>query len=99
MRKFIIGVDGGGTKTIAVLSDLEGNIVCSDKTSGINYQIIGIDTASETITKLIRNLLKRAKIGSEEISFLLLGKNQCTSYLPSLYILCRDEEASHNVIR
>lgn len=73
MRKFIIGVDGGGTKTIAVLSDLEGNIVCSDKTSGINYQIIGIDTASETITKLIRNLLKRAKIGSEEISFLLLG--------------------------
>lgn len=73
MRKYLIGMDGGGTKTTAILSDIYGNVVCCSTTGGTNHQIIGIESASESIRKLVMSLLDQADLKSDDIGFLLMG--------------------------
>lgn len=52
---FIIGIDGGGTKTHAVITDRHGNILAEHFGGPSNFQIIGLEKAVETIFSLIRS--------------------------------------------
>jgi glucosamine kinase len=50
---YIIGIDGGGTKTTSVLCALDGAILAEAQGAPTNFQIIGIERASHTILDLI----------------------------------------------
>lgn len=63
VKGYVIGVDGGGTKTIAALSNLEGEILKLAKTGPSNLRNVGIKKAAENIALAIKKVLpKRGKI-------------------------------------
>lgn len=56
----IIGVDGGGSKTIALLADRQGKILGSADAGPSNYQILGLEGAAANIADAISPLLVSA---------------------------------------
>ena len=62
-QKYVIGVDGGGTKTIAALADLEGKILKIAKTGPSNLRNVDFKTAilniCEAILKVINGLRQK----------------------------------------
>jgi len=67
--KYIIGADGGGTKTILAAADIDGNIIARAQTGGINYNFIGYRAASEHFIGGIRAL----GINSGDIAAIAIG--------------------------
>ncbi len=57
--RFIIGVDGGGTKTLSALWDEEGNLLCWAKEGPSNPLFIGWEEAKKTIVEAITNVAKK----------------------------------------
>ncbi len=58
-QNYIIGVDGGGTKTITVLADLNGEILKIGKSESSNPRNVGIEITTENIIKAIKNILPK----------------------------------------
>lgn len=52
-QKYIIGIDGGGTKTHAIITNSSGEILKMHFGGPSNFQIIGVEAAAETIFSLI----------------------------------------------
>ncbi len=55
-RKYFLGVDGGGSKTTAVVFDENGNFVCSACGESINYYSVGLESAREAMSEIINRL-------------------------------------------
>lgn len=51
--KYILGVDGGGTKTVALLGDSNGNVIARGSSGPSNYQVIGFETACLSLESAI----------------------------------------------
>ena len=68
--KYIIGVDGGGTKTLALLADLDGNILARGLSGPCNYNAIGFESASAALERAI---ISACEEYPGEISALCLG--------------------------
>lgn len=76
MTKAILGIDGGGTKTHAVLSDLEGNILSTAANGAANWERIGISAVGTSLEELVSSALSTAKISRDDIvatTFALAG--------------------------
>jgi N-acetylglucosamine kinase-like BadF-type ATPase len=52
-ERLVIGLDGGGTKTAAELSDGNGNALASATGGPTNFQVMGVEPAARTIVDLI----------------------------------------------
>lgn len=61
-KKFVIGVDGGGTKTIAALANLRGKILRIGKSGSSNPRNVGIKKSGENIAQAIKKVLKKRKV-------------------------------------
>ena len=71
--KYLIGVDGGGTKTIGYIGNDEGLILAKAYGGPCNYHAVGIDNAKYTLDNLIKSLCSSINIDSKEIKILSLG--------------------------
>lgn len=71
--KYIIGIDGGGTKTVCVLANELAEVLDVSQTGCSNHQICGIETAVDTIVGLIDSAVNRAGITREDIAFVKMG--------------------------
>ncbi len=60
-NQFVVGVDGGGTKTAATLADMNGKIVARSVSGGSSLRNAGIKTAAENTAKAIYDVIKRRK--------------------------------------
>src|SRR5215212_8197788 len=67
---YILGVDGGGTKTLALLGDLDGNILARGLSGPSNYNAVGFHTACLALADAISMARKDY---SGEITSLCLG--------------------------
>ena len=67
---YILGVDGGGTKTLALLGNLDGNVLARGVSGPSNYNAIGFDAACSSLESAI-NLARKDYPG--EITNLCLG--------------------------
>ena len=56
MKKFVIAIDGGGTKTVGVLADLHGEVLNYKVGGPSNPNDVGEKQAKNTITRIIREL-------------------------------------------
>jgi len=65
----IMGVDGGGSKTYAVITDAEGNLLGEGLAGGANYQKIGLDSAMEQISTAMNQALAQAGVQHRDIDF------------------------------
>jgi N-acetylglucosamine kinase-like BadF-type ATPase len=66
-------MDGGGTKTKVILTDINLNPVFEATGGPSNFLVIGKDKVSETILELVNQCLSFQKISSDEIQALVLG--------------------------
>lgn len=64
-EQYVIGVDGGGTKTKAALANLKGKILKTEKSGSSNLENVGMKIAVQNIAKAVKRILpKKAKIAS-----------------------------------
>lgn len=70
---YLIGIDGGGTKTKGYISDLEGNILASAIGGSSNYLAAGRTTAKASLEQVINSLCNKIKINKEQIEIISLG--------------------------
>ncbi len=70
---YIIGIDGGGTKTHCVIANLEGESLyeCSGEAS--NFLLIGTEKVSETVFNLIDKCRHELNISFSDIGAIILG--------------------------
>src|SRR5689334_12209724 len=67
---YILGVDGGGTKTLALLADLDGHVIARGVGGPSNYNAVGFESACTALENAI-NAARKNHPG--EISALCLG--------------------------
>lgn len=73
MKNFLIGVDGGGSKTRMVLGDLEGRILADVLVGGSNHQQVGKECAERVLREGLAKLLAEADCTKEAVGFAFLG--------------------------
>jgi len=61
-EQYVIGVDGGGTKTIAALADLKGQIIKTVKTGPSSPRNVGIEKTADNVAKAINKVLRRGVV-------------------------------------
>ena len=60
---YVVGVDGGATKTVALVGTLEGRILGRAKTGSSNYHNIGSELAGKAVKEAVVRAKKRAGLG------------------------------------
>lgn len=77
--KYVIGIDGGGTKTQGILCDETGRVygVCTCGPS--NHQFISETEVRKNIENVIDGLLEETKISAENIAYIYFGLAGCDS--------------------
>ena len=73
MIKYVIGVDGGGTKTEAVLVDTMGNVLSRVRGGSSNFQALGPDKLKEVLSSLLHEILRKATVPVSNVSKIYLG--------------------------
>lgn len=61
-KHYIIGIDGGGTKTVAAIADLKGKILKTAKTGSSSPVNVGVKIATVNIAKAIKKVLRKGEI-------------------------------------
>ncbi|MBO8163625.1 MAG: N-acetylglucosamine kinase [Brevibacillus sp.] len=70
---YVIGVDGGGSKTVAALCDERGRVVAAVWGDSSNVQSRPFPEVEQTLKLLITRLLQEAGIGADELAAVFLG--------------------------
>ncbi len=73
MPRYIIGLDGGGTKTAGVLCAPDGAILAEAQGGPSNFQVIGVETAAKTILDVIQSCCHTIGCSTEEIGATVAG--------------------------
>src|SRR5688572_10678128 len=68
--EYILGVDGGGTKTVALLGDLDGNVLARGMSGSSNANAVGFNAACLALESAV-NMARKDHSG--EISAMCLG--------------------------
>ena len=71
MKKIVIAVDGGGSKTHCVLVNDEGIVLAKKEADGTNHQLCGIQQASSTLCDLVNSLAEG--IGGDVDATIVMG--------------------------
>ncbi|AFH48690.1 Putative N-acetylglucosamine kinase [Ignavibacterium album JCM 16511] len=71
--KYLIGIDGGGTKSKCVITDFELNPLYEVTGGPSNFLMLGTDKVAETILSLIIQCVNHLNINYENISSIVLG--------------------------
>jgi N-acetylglucosamine kinase-like BadF-type ATPase len=69
----LIGMDGGGTKTTCVITDLRGKILYECSGGPSNFLMLGTETVSETLLQLISKCTTELNITEDDIAVIVLG--------------------------
>jgi len=64
--KHVLGVDSGGSKTLAVVADEHGLVKGIGKSGGSNFQTAGKKKAAEELSQAIDQAMSAARISSVE---------------------------------
>ncbi len=70
---YVIGVDGGGTSTVARLADLHGNIISVSKAGPSNLQTYGPEKCAETLTGAITDAISQAGVSIDTVQTVVYG--------------------------
>lgn len=78
-KRFLISIDGGGSKTGICVYDCENRTRFCDVCGGGNYKVHGIETVKERISECLERMIPDAENVPEETRFLVLGLSGCDS--------------------
>ena len=72
-RRYVIGVDGGGTKTHALLVGPDGTVLAESTGGPSNPQNVGLEKSSETLFTAILDCCKIVKCEPHDVQSIVLG--------------------------
>ena len=81
---FVVGVDGGTTKTIALVADTQGNILSAARGKGSNWTGENVQTPMAVVSQTVREALEKAGLGGEDVAlglFALAGADRPEDHL------------------
>jgi glucosamine kinase len=70
---YIVGIDGGGTKTSAVLCALDGNILSEAQGSSTNHHIVGVEKTASTLLDIIQTCCHSVGCDISQIGAVVAG--------------------------
>lgn len=70
---FVLGVDGGATKTMAVVGDHTGQILGAGLAGPTNYQITGLEAAMDNLNNAVHMAMSQADINIGQLDFAVFG--------------------------
>jgi len=70
---YIIGMDGGGTKTHCIITNIEGQKLFECSGNASNFLVLGTEKVSETLYNLVLKCTNHLKINNEDIKVILIG--------------------------
>lgn len=70
---YVIGIDGGGTKTEGILCDHAGNMLGRYTGGPSNHQFISADQVKSNVGVVIEKLITEAGLKFEDVSYVYLG--------------------------
>jgi N-acetylglucosamine kinase-like BadF-type ATPase len=70
---YVVGVDGGGTKTAGLLVDRNGNVRARAAAGPTNYQIVGAEGVRREISRLVGDLFRAAGEEPRRLACIALG--------------------------
>jgi N-acetylglucosamine kinase-like BadF-type ATPase len=70
---YVIGIDGGGTKTALKLADENGNLILSMEGGPCNINSMGKDSVAKMLKELVADALEKAELTMEQIKVLCIG--------------------------
>ena len=73
MAALILGVDGGGTKTVAVLADCHATELGRGVSGPSNFQAVGVAQAQAALSQAVRAAFDRAGLPPQPVSLVCLG--------------------------
>jgi len=88
---YLLGVDGGGTKTVAVITDMEGHILGWGESGPANLSVVPEKPAARSLRKAVSSALKDAGKRLEEVSAAGFGLAGCDPE--------RNPELAHRILR
>ncbi|HTP80157.1 MAG TPA: BadF/BadG/BcrA/BcrD ATPase family protein [Bacteroidota bacterium] len=72
-RSYVLGIDGGGTKTIAELCSSRGAVIATARGGASNFQVTGVATAARTICDLAETCCHSAGVPHKDVRALVAG--------------------------
>jgi len=72
-NRYLIGLDGGGTKTKCVITDFDFNPLYTCAGGASNFLIIGTEKVSETILSLVQESINHLNISEKEVASIFIG--------------------------
>lgn len=72
-KGYVLGVDAGGTKTLALVADAEGLVLGMGRAGGGNFQSSGVRGAGESINNAISLALSQARVDRSQVSMACYG--------------------------
>ena len=70
---YVIGIDGGGTKTAALLADEKGKTLAEDAGGPSNFQFIGVDQAARVLFSVISQCCQKAGCPISQVKCVVAG--------------------------
>lgn len=89
---YLLGLDGGETKTHCIIGDKEGNICAEGFGGPANYQLVGEETAKKSIETAISRALNKLNIKIKHIELGIIGLSgaDCKEDFEILNRMCKD---------
>jgi N-acetylglucosamine kinase-like BadF-type ATPase len=72
-KQFVIGMDGGATKTAAQLSDLDGVVLAEETGGASNPQVVGPEKSADVIVNLIEKLCDKVDCQTSHVLAVVAG--------------------------
>jgi N-acetylglucosamine kinase-like BadF-type ATPase len=69
----VFGADGGGTKTIGLLADENGNVLARREMGATNPNVVGVDTSARHIVRLMTQCCEDVHCAVDDLSAAVLG--------------------------
>lgn len=73
VRVLLAGVDGGATKTVAVVGSLDGTLLGAARGPSSNYHNVGIREAAKSIQTTVAMACRRARASAKDIKIIVMG--------------------------
>lgn len=71
--RYLIGIDGGGTKTQGVITDCDGKILAETIYGSANFQMLGVEPVSKLLVELLYELVDKVGGDIADVEIAVLG--------------------------
>lgn len=71
--KYLIGVDGGGTKTHGMITDCDGKVLAEMLKGSANFQMLGVEPVSKLLVELLYELVDKVGGNIADVEIAVFG--------------------------